>query len=193
MRHTLAAFLVAVTWATPSLANDEQQPYAGLQARSIATLSTDDIADLEAGRGWGLALAAELNGYPGPTHVLEHAEALDLSEAQVDQVETIFEDMQAEAIAGGKDLIAAERALDLAFAEKNVTSTGLQELVQAAAKARGDLRFIHLSRHLQITDILNDQQIARYNVLRGYADDPCSSVPEGHNEAMWRRHNGCEN
>jgi hypothetical protein len=56
-----------------------QQPYAGLEARSIKALSQQQIDDLKAGRGMGLALAAELNGYPGPMHVLELADALHLS------------------------------------------------------------------------------------------------------------------
>jgi hypothetical protein len=46
-------------------------PYAGMQARPIKALSAEQIADLKAGRGMSLALAAELNGYPGPRHVLE--------------------------------------------------------------------------------------------------------------------------
>ena len=49
------------------------QPYAGLDVRAVKALSDVQIADLRAGRGMGLALPAELNGYPGPTHVLEHA------------------------------------------------------------------------------------------------------------------------
>jgi hypothetical protein len=38
------------------------QPYAGMQTRPIKALSDQQIADLRAGRGMGLALAAELNG-----------------------------------------------------------------------------------------------------------------------------------
>lgn len=37
-----------------------QTPYAGMQTRSIKALSDQQIADLRAGRGMGLALAAEL-------------------------------------------------------------------------------------------------------------------------------------
>lgn len=55
------------------------QPYAGMQARQIKSLSDQQIADLKAGRGMGLALAAELNGYPGPSHLLELSEQLGLS------------------------------------------------------------------------------------------------------------------
>jgi len=60
MRFVIAtAAIVALSSSAMS-----QQPYAGLQNRSIKTLSDQQIADLNAGRGMGLALAAELNGYP---------------------------------------------------------------------------------------------------------------------------------
>lgn len=193
MRHARLGLWAALMWSSMSLAEEGQHQYSGLQARDIATLSAEDIQDLEAGRGWGLALAAELNGYPGPRHVLEHAEDLALSAAQAAQIENIFARMRADAIAGGAALIAAEKALNQAFAGRTVTPATLEDLVDRAASARGDLRLIHLSRHLETMRILSDHQIARYSVLRGYTSDPCSAVPEGHNEAMWRRHNGCEN
>ena len=69
------AFLIS---CAPALA---QQPYAGLETRAIKTLSERQIADLNAGRGMGLALAAELNGYPGPMHAIELADRLNLSPA----------------------------------------------------------------------------------------------------------------
>jgi hypothetical protein len=39
-----------------------QTPYAGMQTRPIKALSEQQISDLNAGRGMGLAMAAELNG-----------------------------------------------------------------------------------------------------------------------------------
>ncbi len=45
-----------------SAAASAQTPYAGMQTRQIKALSEQQIADLGAGRGMGLALAAELNG-----------------------------------------------------------------------------------------------------------------------------------
>ena len=122
---------------------------------------------------------------------MELAEALEQSERQRAQILEIFEEMREQAIAAGAELIAAERALDQSFADGDVTVALLGELTEAAASARGKLRFIHLSRHLQTIGILNDEQIERYGVLRGYVSDTCSSVPEGHNSEMWRRHNGC--
>src|SRR6266478_9941548 len=80
-----ALVLVAATGVSLTIGNVAAQstrPYAGLQARPIKALSAEQIADLKAGRGMSLALAAELNGYPAPRHVLELAEPLQLSAAQ---------------------------------------------------------------------------------------------------------------
>ena len=48
-------------------------PYVGLEAREIKALSEEQRQELLDGHGMGLALAAELNHYPGPKHVLELA------------------------------------------------------------------------------------------------------------------------
>jgi hypothetical protein len=67
MRFVIATAAIVVLSSSAM----SQQPYAGLQNRSIKTLSDQQIADLNAGRGMGLALAAKLNGYPGPLHAIE--------------------------------------------------------------------------------------------------------------------------
>ena len=53
--------------------------YAGQQTRVIKALSLQETQDLLDGKGLGLAKAAELNGYPGPMHTLEHADAMKLT------------------------------------------------------------------------------------------------------------------
>jgi Spy/CpxP family protein refolding chaperone len=189
MKTLLAALLF---FAAPASAQDHAaQPYAGFQDRAIAGLSEDDIAQLRAGSGWGLALPAELNGKPGPAHLLELAEALELTPEQRAAIEAIRAEMQAEAIAAGERLIEAERALSDAFAGEGLAPERLAALIAASEAARAELRFVHLSRHLETVPLLTAQQIDRYNVLRGYAEDPCASVPEGHDPEMWRRHNRC--
>lgn len=191
MRFILLSILTALSWMSPNLAEEGHSYSAGLEMRDIASLSESDIEMLEAGHGWGLALPAELNGYPGPKHVLELAGELDLTPSQRSQIADIYEDMRSEAVATGSVLIAAERALDQAFKEANITDAELRGLVDAAGFARSNLRYLHLSRHLLMMDILSAKQIEQYSVVRGYADDPCSSVPVGHDEKMWRLHNGC--
>ncbi|WP_299970773.1 periplasmic heavy metal sensor [uncultured Roseobacter sp.] len=190
-RHIFIGFAASVL-SIPVLADDSHTPYAGMESRDIATLSESDISELEAGRGWGLALAAELNGHPGPAHVLKLAEQLSLSSEQRERVEDIFGAIQAEAVAAGAVFIAAERALDTAFSNGGVNAAKLETLVNAAGQARSNLRFVHLSRHLETLDILSPHQIARYNDLRGYTNDPCAQIPDGRDPEMWRRHNGCD-
>ena len=192
MRKLILLVGLLMAASDPSHAEETHRPYAGLQAREIATLSQSDIDDLEAGRGWGFALAAELNGHPGPAHVLDLADALGLTADQVARVERIFEDMRDDAMERGVAFIAAERALDTAFSQGGLGAAELAALVEAAGQARSALRYVHLSRHLETVEILTADQIAAYNILRGYTADPCQNVPEGHNADMRRRHNGCE-
>ncbi|MCC5858941.1 MAG: Spy/CpxP family protein refolding chaperone, partial [Ectothiorhodospiraceae bacterium] len=173
-------------------AHGERSPYAGMETREIKSLSASDIEELRSGGGWGLALPAELNGVPGPRHLLELKEEIALSAEQVTQVEALFEAMRTEAIPAGERLIEAEAAIEQAFAERNVDADSLRRLLQAAESARTELRFIHLSQHYKTLDLLHPEQIARYKVLRGYADDPCDNVPEGHDPARYRRHMGCD-
>jgi len=166
--------------------------YAGQQTREIKSLSPDDLAELRRGGGGGLAKAAELNGVPGPAHLLELKSKISMTPEQVKRIEALFKDMQAKAIAGGKKLIAAKKALEAAFRASGMSDDKLKAMLADIAKARSALRFIHLSTHLRTPAILSKAQIKHYNRLRGYANDPCASVPEGHDAAMWRKHNGCK-
>lgn len=144
------------------------QPYAGAEARPIKALSDEQVADLRAGRGMGLALAAELNGYPGPMHVLELADRLGLAPDQRARVEALFGAMKQEAIALGERVIEAEAALDRLFASRTVTSESLAAATQAVGMAQGALRASHLRHHLATAEVLTPEQIARYDRARGY-------------------------
>lgn len=143
-------------------------PYGGMQQREIKSLSPREIADLQAGRGMGLALAAELNGYPGPLHTLELAEPLKLTPEQHARTREVFARMQAEARALGAEVIAAERALDALFRERTVTPEKLAAATDAAARTQGRLRAAHLRHHLQMMEVLAPEQVDAYQRLRGY-------------------------
>ena len=165
MLAAATALLLAPQMAWPQA----HQPYSGLDARPIKALSDQQIADLKAGRGMGLALAAELNGYPGPLHVLELAEPLGLTPGQRDRMTRLFEAMKSEAVVLGEKLIAEEASLDRQFAAKTITGTGLADGVQAIGMAQAALRVAHLKYHLATVDVLTPEQVARYAELRGYA------------------------
>src|SRR5215813_5702216 len=169
MRFSIA---VVTMMAFSGLAAAQHQhsptPYTGLQDRQIKALSSQQIDDLRAGRGMGLALAAELNGYPGPLHVLELADALQLSERQRTETKRLFEAMKAETVPIGERIIADEAALDRQFADKSVTRASLDEALSRIARNQAELRAAHLRYHLAMVELLSPAQTARYAELRGY-------------------------
>ena len=59
-------FFLLAGWVLLAGPGFAQTPYAGMQKRPIKALSEQQVADLGAGRGMGLALAAELNAIPAP-------------------------------------------------------------------------------------------------------------------------------
>jgi hypothetical protein len=144
-------------------------PYAGMEHRPVKAFSDQQIADLKAGRGMGLALPAELNGYPGPSHVLELADALQLSDEQRARTKAQFEAMKAEAVPIGEQIILDETILDRLFAEKGATRASLDEATSRIGAAQGDLRAAHLRYHLSMMEVLSPAQVTRYVELRGYA------------------------
>ena len=171
MKHILAASAILLFWclATSSKAADSvPSPYAGEESRAVKSLSAEDIAELRRGGGWGFAKTAELNGMPGPFHLLELEDEIPLTREQVSAITAIYERMREAAIAEGGHFIAAERALEDAFRAGAVTEQGLRKMLADIARSRARLRFIHLSAHLETPALLTDEQMARYDALRGY-------------------------
>lgn len=169
MRILVAAVIALLAGA--AMAQDHQHkhaPYAGMQNRDVKVLTEQQVADLRAGRGMGMALPAELNGYPGPMHVLELADRLSLSADQRERVQRAFEAMKAEAIAVGEKLIAGETALDRGFKDRSITPQRLAELSAAIGATQGELRAVHLKYHLTTAELLTSDQSRRYAELRGY-------------------------
>jgi Spy/CpxP family protein refolding chaperone len=157
-----------------------QTPYAGMQSRPVKALSEKDVADLKAGRGMGLALAAELNGYPGPAHVLENAEALGLTAEQRGRTKALFEAMKAEAVPVGAQLIEQETRLDQLFAARQITPARLTAATAEIGATQARLRETHLKYHLTMMTVLTADQIQKYQALRGYGDNAAPQHQHGH-------------
>lgn len=143
-------------------------PYAELRTRTIKALSAQQVDDLRAGRGMGLAMAAELNSYPGPMHVLEHEQALVLNATQKSHMEALMADMLLAATKAGEAAVAAESDLDRLFASGNASNETLRTAIDVVAKAHGEVRFIHLATHIKVRAELTPEQITTYNRVRGY-------------------------
>jgi Spy/CpxP family protein refolding chaperone len=139
-----------------------------MEARPVKALSDRQVADLRAGRGMGMALPAELNGYPGPLHVLEMADALGLTPEQRERVRGLREAMTAETVPLGERLITEEAALDREFASRTVTPASLDAATAAIGRTQAALRAAHLRYHLTMMEVLTPEQVSRYGELRGY-------------------------
>ena len=159
--------LAALVSATAARA-EAGSPYAGWQERGIKALSAEQIGDLEAGRGMGLALAAELNGYPGPRHVLDLGGDLALTADQRAAFERLFAEMQAEARQLGAAILAREAAVEQAFRRGGVKEADLRADMATLGRLQGQLRYTHLRYHLAAKALLSRRQLASYNELRGY-------------------------
>src|SRR5262245_23870877 len=166
-RLLLAVLSLALPCCTAASAQSHQ-PYAGFEQRPIKALSEQEVDDLRAGRGMGLALAAELNGYPGPSHVLELADRLDLSPDQRTRVQQLFEAMKRETVPLGTKLIEQEKELDHLFSARVVTPETLKAAVAAISVTQAQLRESHLKYHLSTAALLTRNQMQQYADLRGY-------------------------
>ena len=190
----LITALLAITCFNLAVAdNAKHSKYSGQETRAIKSLSQEDIVELERGGGWGMALVAELNGIPGPVHLLELKNEIGLTNDQLNEIQTLHDEMKKQAIEAGNQLIALERELEERFQSKLPTDSELKTMLHEIGKTRAQLRFIHLSTHLKTPHILSRQQIQTYNKMRGYSSaDPCDNIPDGHDATMWRKHNQCK-
>jgi len=164
-----------------STGHSHQSAYAGQESRDIKSLSARDIAELKRGGGWGLAKTAELNGVPGPAHLLELKNQINLDSRQVEKITRVFKRMRQQAIQKGEKLISLEASLESHFRDKSITDEILRTSLTAIEETRKELRYVHLATHLVTPDILTADQITRYNELRGYTARSTSASPtKGH-------------
>jgi len=143
-------------------------PYTGQESRDIKALASEDVESLLAGKGMGYAKAAELNGYPGPAHVLELSSQLALSDEQRARTQALFAAMQSKAVSLGGALVDEERNLDRLFAARAITPEKLSASLAAIGSLQAKVRGVHLEAHLAQLAILTPEQVERYSRLRGY-------------------------
>ena len=148
IKSMLAAFFLGGLFSTAAMAQHHGHhggagnPYAALANREVKALSTEQMADLREGRGMGLSLPAELNGYPGPKHVLELANGLGLTPVQRQKTTELFDLMKVEAVTLGARLITEEHTLETLFNATGATLDATKQAVDAVARTQGELRFV---------------------------------------------------
>ena len=161
----ISAFSVVVLANTVS-------PYTGQQTRQIKALSEQQVQGYLNGHGLGYAKAAELNHFPGPKHVLEFAEQLNLTEKQLHQTQLLFDEMKTEASELGQLFIEKERQLDRRFSAGEIDGASLKALLIDIGALQVNIRHVHLNAHLKQLVLLTDAQVRLYDQLRGYGAGP---------------------
>lgn len=181
MHKFILMFIFLIINPVLSFAQGEHKHYTGQEKREIKALSSEDIQGYLTGQGMGFAKAAELNHYPGPRHVLDMADKLNLSEEQKAKTNIVFNDMKTKVINLGRLIIDKEKNLDKLFESQEADQTQLKALVLEIAKLQGDLRFVHLNAHLEMKRLLSGEQIQKYDEQRGYGGTEGKGHHQCHN------------
>jgi Spy/CpxP family protein refolding chaperone len=161
-------FTVLIIGVALSASDNQTLPYTGQETRVIKALSQTEIDGYLSGKGMGYAKAAELNHYPGPRHVLDLSEQLDLTSEQKAKTKRFFESMKKEAVSIGRELIDKEKELDRLFANDTADNTQLDSILREIGTLQAKLRYVHLNAHLKQKKVLTLHQIKLYDQLRGY-------------------------
>ena len=181
LRVAVLALLLASSGGLRSaFAQEQRSPYAGEERREIKALSPGQVAQLLDGAGMGLAKAAELNGVPGPRHVLDMADQLELTDAQRAEIDRIEDRMHEAAVRLGREILELEEALDWLFVVGSADPSEVEHLARRIGQRSGLLRAVHLLAHLETDVVLRPAQIRRYGALRGYEDSADPRHEAGH-------------
>jgi len=175
-------FLMAPLFICTAVASAAEisSPYARQETREIKALSRDEINGYVSGDGMAFAKAAELNHYPGPKHVLQLADQLQLSEEQRRTTQRLFEEMNSTAVNLGKQLVERERLLDSRFAAASISDAELSQFVSEISVLHGKIRAVHLQAHVAARVLLTAEQLMRYDALRGYGASGSHIQHDGH-------------
>ncbi len=122
-------------------------------------------AAIERGEGFGMALAADRNGYAGPKHALELRAELKLTAEQVASLEKMHAEMREQALAKGRELLAAEQQLEEMFGGGR-SEADLREQTLRIGALKAELRWVHLGTHLAAEKVLSAEQKAEYHRRR---------------------------
>jgi Spy/CpxP family protein refolding chaperone len=160
---TLLAGLAATGWAQHGHGAGAG---GGADHRRVQAYAAEFEQVVAGGRGFGMAFAADQNGYPGPLHALELADRLGLTAEQAATMRELMHAMFAEARPKGAALRAAEARLATLFAEGAANEAAVRAAVAEVERARSEVRLVHLLTHLRTRDLLTEEQRRLYHQAR---------------------------
>ncbi|MBI2202452.1 MAG: Spy/CpxP family protein refolding chaperone [Candidatus Rokubacteria bacterium] len=138
-------------------------------AEACAAAFEENIAT---GRGFGMAFAADHNGYPGPLHILELKDRLKLTAEQEARAQSLMTATLAESRPKSARLLDAEAKLRQLFAGGQADEASVRAVLVEVEKARTEVRLVHLMTHLKTRELLTDEQRRLYHEARWSAHRP---------------------
>src|SRR5206468_551320 len=155
MRRVMVGVIAAVglaglTAGTTATRAQHAHGGAGAQGHQVAQTCASEFEKVVGeGRGFGLAFAADQNGYPGPMHVLSPGSRPK-----------------------GARLLDAEARLRRLFAERVADAPAVRAAVAEVERARTEVRLVHLLTHLTTRNLLTEDQRRIYHEARWGAIAP---------------------
>ncbi len=193
-----AALLVAVAVVTsPAVAQDDDssmskgrmqqmhgQAEGGMQGMGgmLSGVSEQEKEMLLKGGGLGAGMIAMTNGYPGPKHVLEMGDELELTAAQRESIGTIYGKVKAESVKLGTELVEKDEALAALFTTGSVSTKDVEKRSREIGELQGRLRAAHLNAHVQTHAELTPAQLAKLPTMQ-----EMHQMHEGSGEGMQKR------
>jgi len=158
---------IAVTAAAAAASAQHGHGGAGAEGHQMAQACATEFEKVVGeGRGFGLAFAADQNGYPGPMHVLELRDRLKLTADQEAKARDLMHAMFAESRPKSVRLLEAEAKLRRLFAERAADEAAVRATVAEVERARSEVRLVHLLAHLKTRDLLSEDQRRLYREAR---------------------------
>jgi len=154
-----------VTWAQQHGGHGAPGMGQGHKAAALSCAEQFEAVVRE-GHGFGMAFAADRNGYPGPRHILELKTELALTADQEAKAAALMHAMLAESRPKGARLLEAERRLERLYADGVADEASVRAAVAEVERARSELRLVHLLTHLRTWDLLTREQRDAYHKIR---------------------------
>ena len=132
------------------------QAEGGMQG--MGGVSAQEKEALLKGAGLGAGMIAMMNGYPGPKHVLEMGDELELTAAQRESIGTIYGKVKAESVKYGTELVEKDEELAALFASGSVSTDKVEKLSRDIGELQGRVRAEHLNAHVETFDALTPAQ-----------------------------------
>jgi Spy/CpxP family protein refolding chaperone len=143
------------------------QQGGGMGGGMLGGMSDAEKEALRAGQGLGAGRIAMQAGYPGPRHVLEMGDELELTAGQKEKIGTIYAEAKASFAKLGAELVEKEEALEAMFASGDVDVGDMKKLSAEIGERQGELRAAHLAAHVRTKEALTAAQLEKLSSMAG--------------------------